>query len=220
MKKISVIILMAGAMMLLSSCAGVFSLRNPKISKAELGSRKSAEKLAPVKFEDFENGAVVGGYSYANTAGGASASYGISDPDTDKAKKGQYAAKAVVNTGTDSDWGCGWGSMSSYGSYIDAAGREFMTMWVKAPNEKTFYVFCNESAANGADGEFWNSPSQTGAGDWTYYEIPFDEFFRNIYSGNQEGNLQMDISGIGVIGLQAGGNQGKFELLIDEIWIK
>lgn len=220
MKKIVIAAAVLSVAVLLTSCAGIFTLRNPNLSKADAAVKKSGESLLPVKFEDFENGAIVGAYSYANTAGGASASYGISDPGTDKAYKGQYAAKAVVNTGTDSDWGCGWGSMSSYGSFIDASGREFLTMWVKAPSEKTFYVFCNESAANGADGEFWNSPSQTGAGGWTYYEIPFDEFFRNIYSGNQEGNLQMDISGIGVIGLQAGGNQGKFEVLIDEIWMK
>jgi len=78
----------------------------------------------------------------------------------------------------------------------------------------------NEAAANGGDGEYWNSPSQTGAGKWAYYEIPFDEFFKNIYSGSQAGNNDIDPPAIGVVGVQLGGMQGKGTVYLDDIWLK
>ncbi len=219
MKKISIITAIIAALVF-TSCAGVISFRNPKAAKAAKTSGE-VKKLAPVKFEDFENGTMVGGYGYANTAGGASVKYIIGDPSADKAHGGQYCAKANYDTGTNGDWGCGFGCQSSYGAgYIDASDREYISFWAKLPEGVTFYAFVNEAAANGGDGEFYNGPSQTGAGKWYEYLIPLDEFFKNIYSGSQMGNNQMDKSGIGTVGFQVGGNQGKAAFLVDDIWFK
>lgn len=200
-------------LLLVSSCAGVISFRNPKALKDVAAADN--KPLAPVKFEDFENGTLAGAYSYANQAGGASVTYGI---NTNKPYAGQYCAKSVFNSGTDSDWGCGFGSGTTYGPYVDATGRNSVRFMAKAPANTTFYVFVNESGANGADGEFWNSPVQTGSGDWQEYVIPFDELFRNVYSGVQDGNYEIDASGIGTVGAQIGGLQGKGELFIDDIY--
>jgi hypothetical protein len=198
---------------MLSSCAGVISFRGPNTARSASVAADN-KPLPPVKFEDFENGTLNGPYGYGNTGGGASVTYAISQ---EKPHSGQYCAKAAFNTGTNSDWGCGFGSGSTYGPYIDASGRNAISLWVKCPEGKTFYVFINESGANGADGEFWNSPDQTGAGDWKEYVIPFDEFFRNIYSGVQDGDYTFDASGLGTVGAQLGGNQGKGDLYIDDI---
>jgi hypothetical protein len=208
------------ASLLVTSCAGVLTFRNPKAPKAVIGAG-AAKAAAPVKFEDFENGTLVGSYGYGNTGGGASVKYVIGDPSADKAHSGQYCAKAVFDTGLNGDWGCGFGSQSSYGSgYIDASGHESITFWVNAPEGTTFYCFINESGANGADGEFYNGPDMTGAGKWTEYTVMFDELHKNIYSGSQMGNNQFDPSGVGTVGFQLGGNQGKGNFLVDDIWFK
>jgi len=212
----NIIISAVAALFFFSACAGVISVRNPKMPKTETAAVERQD-LPPVLFEDFESGTLHGSYSYANRVGGASAAYSISVPGTDTARAGEYSAKAVVNTGTDSDWGCGFGASPEAG-FVDASGRDAVSLWVNAPPGKTFYVFVNEAGANDADGEFWNSPDQTGTGDWNEYIIPLDEFFRNIYSGNQEGNLNFDTSGIGTVGLQFGGNQGRFEVFVDDIY--
>jgi hypothetical protein len=214
-KKYLFLIIGIAAAMLVTSCAGILSFRNPKVSKASAAGAADNKPLDPVKFEDFENGTLNGAYSYGNTAGGASVTYGISQ---EKPHKGQYCAKAPFNSGTDSDWGCGFGSGSTYGPSTDATGRNSISIGVKAPANTTFYVFINESGANGADGEFWNSPLQTGSGVWQEYIIPFDEFFRNIYSGVQDGNYNFDTSGLGTVGAQIGGAQGKGDLYIDDIY--
>jgi hypothetical protein len=203
------------AAVLVTSCAGVISFRSPKDLKGADTMAADNTPKASVKFEDFENGTLNGSYGYGNTAGGASVSYGIS---TEKPNKGQYCSKAAFNSGTDSDWGCGFGSGSSYGPYIDASGRNSISLWAKAPANVTFYVFVNEAGANGGDGEFWNSPTQTGSGEWQEYVIPFDELFRNIYSGVQDGNYNFDASGLGVVGAQIGGAQNKGDLYIDDIY--
>ena len=46
----------------------------------------------------------------------------------------------------------------------------------------------------------------------------YDEFFKNIYSGNQAGNNDFDATGIGVVGVQFGGNQGKGRVYLDDIY--
>mgnify|MGYP000515983772 CR=1 FL=1 len=84
----------------------------------------------------------------------------------------------------------------------------------------TFYVFCNEGAANNADGEFWNGPDMTGTGKWTEYVIPYDELHRNIYAGNQAGNNTFDPSAISVILIQLVFKQGKCELFVYDIYFK
>lgn len=215
MKKYSYVIMAMVAAILLTSCAGVVSLRNPKASKTSGAAVLDNKPLDPVKFEDFENGALTGSYGYGNQAGGASVTYGASQ---EKPHKGRYSAKAPFNSGTDSDWGCGFGSNSSYGPYVDASGRNSISVWAHLPANVTFYVFINESGANGGDGEFWNSPVQTGTGDWQEYIIPFDEFFRNIYAGVQDGNYNFDASGLGTVGAQIGGNQGKGDMYIDDVY--
>ncbi len=204
------------AILLFSSCAGIISFRSPNSGQSAVAAADANKPLPPVKYEDFENGTLQGAYGYGNQVGGAGVVYAITQ---EQKHGGQYSAKAAFNTGTDSDWGCGFGSSSTYGPYIDANGRNSISMWVKAPEGTTFYVFINEAGANGGDGEFWNSPDQTGAGDWKEYLIPFDEFFRNIYSGVQDGNYSFDASGIGTVGAQCGGNQGKGDLYIDDIYL-
>lgn len=218
-KRYLVISIMLTVNLILGSCAGVVGFR--KIGTAKSTVKASELKdLPPVKFEDFENATLAGAYNYANKAGGASANYMLSNPG-EPVHSGQYSAKAIVNTGTDSDWGCGFGASTSYGQgYVDATGRTKISVWIKAPEGMTFYIFCNEASANGADGEFYNSPDQTGSGDWKEYVVPFDEFFRNIYSGNQTGNYEFDPSGIATVGIQVGGNQGKGVLYIDDIYLK
>jgi hypothetical protein len=145
----------------------------------------------------------------------------MGNPGEDTAHGGQYCAKADYNTGTNSDWGCGFGSASSYGAgYFDASGREFITFWANVPENVTFYVFVNEASANGADGEFWNGASVTGSGTWVEYSVPFDELYKDVYSGSQMGNNAFDPSGIGVVGFQIGGNQGKGKFLVDDIYFK
>jgi hypothetical protein len=214
-EKRHVIIMATAFVFMLSSCAGIISVRNPKSPKLAAGSGDDGKALDPVKFEDFENGTLNGSYSYGNKLGGASVTYGVSQ---EKPHNGQYCAKAPFNSGTDSDWGCGFGSNSSYGPYVDATGRNSISLRIKCPANVTFYVFINESGANGADGEFWNSPVQTGTGEWQEYVIPFDEFFRNIYSGVQDGNYNFDPAGLGTVGAQIGGAQGKGDFYVDDIF--
>jgi hypothetical protein len=206
---------------LMSSCAGIVSLKQPEISGGRAPDQKYVPKKPPVKFEDFEAGTIVGGYSYANNAGAASAKVGVSDPAADKANSGNYCAKADMNTGTNGDWGCGIGFQSVYGGgYIDAKDREYLDMFIKAPKGFKFYVFVNEAQANGADGEYWNGPGQTGSGDWKEYVISMENFSKNIYSGNQAGNNSIDMTGIGTVGIQADGAQGKGVVLIDDVYFK
>jgi hypothetical protein len=222
MKNIKFLILSSLIIFLFTSCAGVITLKEPKISGGKAEEKKYVPKKPPVLFEDFEAGTVIGGYSYANTAGGASAKYMISNPDNpeEKAHSGRFCSKAIFNTGTNADWGCGFGSQSVYGSFIDAKDREYISIWVKAPKGIKFYIFCNEAFANGADGEYWNSPDITGTGDWKLYEIPMETFYKNIYSGNQSGNNMVDMTGIGTVGAQIGGAQGEGLLFIDDIYFK
>lgn len=220
MKKIALIASAMISAMLISSCAGVLTFRNPNASRA-VKSAGPAQNAAPVKFEDFENGTLVGSYGYANTAGAASVKYVMGDPSADKAHAGQYCAKAVYNSGVNSDWGCGFGSASSYGAgYVDATGREKVSFWANLPEGTTFYCFINEANANGADGEFYNGPDMTGSGKWAEYTVMFDELHKNIYSGSQLGDNQFDAGGISVVGFQVGGNQGKGTFLVDDVWFK
>ena len=223
MKKLTLIITALITTILLASCAGVISLKTPDIYGGKSAEKKYVPKKPPVKFEDFEAGTIVGGYSYANTAGNASAKVMISDPalSSDKAHAGKYCAKGIYNTGTNGDWGCGFGFQSVYGGgYIDAKDREYADLWIKAPQGAKFYVFVNEAAANGADGEYWNSPGLTGAGDWKEYEIAMDSFYKNIYSGTQGGNNMIDMVGIGTVGVQLDGGQGSGTLYIDDVYFK
>jgi hypothetical protein len=219
-KKSIAIITAAFAAILISSCAGVLTLKTPVISGGKIETNVYVAKKPPVLFDDFEAGTVVGAYSYANTAGGASAKLSVSDP-TDTPHGGKYCAKVVFDSGTNADWGCGFGCQSTYGSgFIDATDREYISMWIKAPENVGFYVFVNEATANGGDGEFWNGPHATGSGKWELYEEPLDEFTRNIYSGNQGGNNNMDVQAIGTVGIQIDGSMGKGELFFDDIWFK
>ncbi len=221
MKKIFPVVTALISVFILASCAGVISLKQPEITGGRAAEKKYVPKKPPVKFEDFEAGTVVGGYSYANGAGAASAKIMISAPAADKAHTGTYAAKADFNTGTNGDWGCGFGFQSVYGGgYIDAKDREYIGLWVNAPKGMKFYVFVNEAAANNADGEYWNSPGITGMGEWKEYEISMEDFYKNIYSGSQFGNNSIDMTGIGTVGLQVDGNQGPGIILIDDVYFK
>lgn len=221
MKKIITAIPALILIFLLASCAGVITFKTPDIYGGKLAEKKYVPKKPPAKFEDFEAGTIVGGYFYANTAGNASAKITISDPAADKPHTGKYCAKAVYNTGTNADWGCGFGFQSVYGGgYIDAKDREYVDLWINAPQGVKFYVFVNEASANGADGEYWNSPGQVGAGEWREYVISMDSFYRNIYSGTQGGNNIIDMSGIGTVGAQLDGGQGSGVLYIDDVYFK
>jgi hypothetical protein len=203
-----------------AGCAGVVTLRSPNRPKP-VKAAGPVKEAAPIKFEDFENGTLVGSYSYANTAAGASAKYMIGDPSKDKAHTGQYCAKAVYNSGTSSDWGAGFACSTSYGAgYIDATGRKSVVFWANVPEGTTFYCFCNEANANGADGEFWNGPDLTGSGKWVEYTVDFEDMHKNIYSGSQTGDNELDPSGLAVVGFQVGGNQGNGTFLVDDIWFK
>jgi hypothetical protein len=206
---------------ILTSCSGIFVIKTPKITGGKIDAKGYVAKKPPVLFDDFEAGTVVGAYAYQNSAGGASAKLMISEPATDKPHGGKYAAKAVFDTGTNADWGCGFGCQSTYGGgYIEATGREYVSMWVKVSEGIAYYIFVNEATANGADGEFWNGPSMTGSGDWQLYEVPLEDFYKNIYSGTQGGNGVMDLSGLGTVGAQLGGAQGKGEFMMDDIYFK
>lgn len=207
--------------LIFSSCAGIFALKTPKITGGKIEAKGYVPKKPPVIFDDFEAGTVVGAYAYQNGAGSASAKLMISEPATDKPHGGSYAAKAVFDTGTDATWGCGFGAQSTYGGgYIDATGREYLSMWVKVNEGIIYYIFVNEASANGADGEFWNGPPMTGTGDWQLYEVPLEDFYKNIYSGTQGGNGVIDLSGLGTVGSQLNGAQGKGEFLMDDIYFK
>ncbi|HRU39282.1 MAG TPA: hypothetical protein P5511_05350, partial [Candidatus Goldiibacteriota bacterium] len=130
MKKTIIISAALAVAVFFASCAGVITLKTPQITGGKAAEKAYVPKKPPVKFEDFEAGVIVGGYSYANQAGGASAKVMASDPSTDKAYMGNYSAKAVYNTGTNSDWGCGFGFQSVYGGgYIDAKDREYVELW-------------------------------------------------------------------------------------------
>jgi len=209
------------AAFVLSSCAGVVEVKAPGIKGGKIEKKKYVPKKPPVLFEDFEAGTVVGAYSYANSAGAAYAKMTISNPETDKAHGGRYAARANFDTGTNSDWGCGFGAQSVYGGgFIDARQREYISAWVKAPAGTKYYMFVNEASMNGADGEYWNGPLVTANGKWQLYEFPLEEFYRNIYSGSQDGNNVVDPVGIGTVGAQLGGAQGSGQFFIDDIYFK
>jgi hypothetical protein len=215
MKKYQLIIIALCALFLVPSC----TLKVPGIKGGILEAKAEKKKVKPVLFEDFEAGTVVGSYSYANTGGNATAEKFIAVND-DK-HSGSYSAAASFDTGTDSAWGVGIGFQSAYGGgYIDAKERDTFSAWVKAPAGMSFYFFVNEAQDNGADGEFWNSPNQTGTGKWELYEISTDDFFKNIYSGNQSGNNKLDMTGIGTVGLQFAGAIGKGRVYIDDVWFK
>lgn len=222
MRKIINSILVFITIFMFNSCAGLITLKTPKITGGKIETEKKyIPKKPPVLFEDFEAGTVIGAYSYANTAGGASAKYVISEPGKDEPHSGKYCAKAIYDSGTNSDWGCGFGAQSAYGGgFIDAKDREYISLWIKAKPGLNFYVFCNEASANGADGEYWNSPNLLGTGKWELYEIPMEQFYKNVYSGNQQGNNVIDMTGIGTVGAQIGGAQGAGELFIDDIYFK
>ncbi len=215
MKKTAMITAAVCAVFIITSCAGVISFRKPGAKRVQTATEEQ-KALSPVLFDDFETGSIDGSYSYANTAGSASMSkFSVT---SDEKHGGNYSAVAEFDTGISSEWGCGAAVIKNGG--IDATGRKMLTAWAYAPEGMIFYFFVNETGANGADGEYWNSSNQTGAGKWAYYEIPLDEFFKNIYSGNQAGNNDIDSSGIGNVGVQFGGNQGKGKIYIDDIIIK
>ena len=221
MKKLNTIVFAIITAIFLVSCAGVVTLKTPGITGGKIEKKKYVPKKPPVLFEDFEAGTVVGGYGYANTAGGASAKLMISDPSADEAHGGTYAAKAVYDTGTNTDWGAGFGFQSAYGGgFIDAKGRQYISAWVKAPQGTNYYLFVNEANANGADGEFWNGPGKMASGKWDHYWVSFDDFSKNIYSGNQDGNNLLDPVGIGTVGAQLGGAQGEGEFFFDDVEFK
>ena len=219
-KSILTVLTIIMAAILTVGCADVLVFRSPFRPKP-VKEAGPVVPVKPVKFEDFENGTLVGSYAYANTAAGASCKYLIGDPSKDKAHSGQYCAKAIYNSGTSSDWGSGFGASTSYGAgYIDATGRTSVVFWANVPEGTTFYCFCNEANANGADGEFWNGPDMTGSGKWMEYTVAFEDMHKNIYSGSQTGDNELDPSGIGVVGFQVGGNQGNGTFLVDDIWFK
>lgn len=203
---------------LITSCAGLITLKTPEITGGKIEKAKYVAKKPPALFEDFEAGTLVGAHTYANNAANAWAKYQISDPAKDQAKNGRFCAKAEFFTGSDSAWGCGFGSQSVYGGgFVDAKDREYINVWIKAPKGMKFYLFVNEARANGADGEYWNSMDLTGTGDWKEYDTAMDTFFKNIYSGNQTGNNMVDMGGIGTVGIQVGGAQGEGVIYIDDI---
>jgi hypothetical protein len=203
-----------------ASCAGVITFKTPVLTGGKIEKNSYKPKKPPVLFDDFEAGTVVGAYSYANSAGGASAKMIVSETG-DKAHGGSYCAKTIFDSGTNADWGCGFGCQSTYGGgFIDATDREYVSLWVSAPEGVQFYVFVNEATANGADGEFWNGPVKTGTGSWMLYEVALEDFYKNIYSGNQTGDGVMNLSGLGTVGVQIAGAVGKGTFYMDDIWFK
>jgi len=219
MKKIALIILTFIISLVFMSCAGMVEVKTPGITGGKLAAKSEKKKFKPVLFEDFEAGTAVGSYSYANTGGNASAEKFIAT--TDEKHGGNYSAYSSFDTGADGAWGVGIGTQSAYGGgYIDAKDRDTFSIWVKAPAGMPFYFFCNEAQDNKGDGEFWNSPNQTGTGKWDVFEISMDEFYKNIYSGNQEGNNAVDMTAMGTVGLQFSGSVGKGTVYIDDIFFK
>jgi len=217
-KLIGMLLVSMGAVLLFISCAGVISLRNPKMTGGIIEEKKPQAKKPPVLFDDFETGAIIGGYGFANTAGAASVKYVISDQDP---HGGKYCGHAIYDTGTNSDWGCGFAGSTPYGGgYIDASGRSSIDFWVKCPEGLGFIVMLAEASANGADGEHWRSPGQTGTGKWTEYTIDFEDFAKDIYSGNQNGNNILDTAGLATVGFQLDGASGKGDFFVDDIWFK
>jgi len=209
----------AAAVLFITSCAGVVELKTPAIYGGKIAKKTEAKKVKPVLFEDFEAGTAVGAYAYANQGGNASAEKFVAV--TDEKHGGQYSAMTQFDTGADGAWGCGIGTQSAYGGgYIDCSGRDTFSIWVNAPAGYSFYFFVNEAQDNNGDGEFWNSKKVAGKGRWTLYEIPMDEFFKNIYSGTQDGNNTIDMSAIGTVGIQFDGAIGKGKAYIDDIYFK
>jgi len=218
-KKIKFIAYITAAMFVLTSCAGVVEVKAPGITGGKIEAKAEKKKFKPVLFEDFEAGTAVGSYSYANTGGNASAEKFVATMD--EKHGGNYSAFSSFDTGADGAWGVGIGTQSAYGGgYIDAKERDTLSVWVKAPAGMPFYFFCNEAQDNGGDGEFWNSPNQTGTGKWDLYEISMDDFYKNIYSGNQEGNNAVDMTAMGTVGLQFAGSVGKGTVYIDDVYFK
>jgi len=219
MKKTALIILTFIISLAFTACAGMIEVKTPGITGGKLAAKSEKKKFKPVLFEDFEAGTAVGSYSYANTGGNASAEKFIAT--TDEKHGGNYSAYSSFDTGADGAWGVGIGTQSAYGGgYIDAKDRDTFSIWVKAPAGMPFYFFCNEAQDNSGDGEFWNSPNQTGTGKWDLFEISMDEFYKNIYSGNQEGNNAVDMTAMGTVGLQFSGSVGKGTVYIDDIYFR
>ncbi len=217
-KSIVLFVLSLGAIFLLMSCAGLITFKNPKLTGGKIEEKKPMAKKPPILFDDFETGAIIGGYGFANTAGGASVKYIITDQNP---HSGKYCAKAIYDSGTNSDWGCGFASSTPYGGgYIDASGRSSVSAWVNCPEGTGFIMMLAEASANGADGEHWRSYSLTGAGKWAEYVIDLEDFAKDIYSGNQNGNNQLDASGIATVGFQIDGAVGKGDFYVDDIWFK
>ena len=217
-KSIGLFVLSLGAIFLLMSCAGVISFKNPKLTGGKIEQPTPVAKKPPILFDDFETGALIGGFGFANTAGGASVKYLISDQNP---HGGKYCARAIYDTGTNSDWGCGFAVSTPYGpGYIDASGRTSVSVWVNCPEGLGFIMMISEASANGADGEHWRSASQTGTGKWSEYVIDFQDFAKDIYSGNQNGNNILDLSAIATVGFQIDGANGKGDFYVDDIWFK
>ncbi|OGX29656.1 MAG: hypothetical protein A3F87_01660 [Omnitrophica WOR_2 bacterium RIFCSPLOWO2_12_FULL_51_24] len=152
-------------------------------------------------------------------------------PSGGQSAEGRLYLKCVIDTG--GGWGCGFGvpcdvkSANSDGS-IDLQGFKGIRITMSLTDTMPFSVFINESGANdagrdeynsvnGADGESFASDSDGGTGKIETYDYPFEKFtFRNVY-GNQGGNKTLDLQAVRNIDLYFPGNNGTGQCDIYEV---
>lgn len=136
-----------------------------------------------IKYEDFEGAALVGGYTYADTANGASSSEALVTTEHSTCLQ---ALEATINMGAGTYAAVGFGSNFYAPDVINAAGSTYMRLWMKSSQAVDFKVSFSEyrgTPATSAD-EGWTSPQQsyTATGSWQAFMIYIPNFTENIYN--------------------------------------
>ncbi|MGH7441070.1 MAG: hypothetical protein ACREKE_00195 [bacterium] len=197
----------------LAGCPGVIEFKG---NGGPVAPDKST--VAPILFESFEKG-VTGTYTYGPTGAGAKCVVSVDDS---VAHSGSKSMRVDYETGTGT-YGPGFGFGSDFlpgEGFFDATGTLALQMWLKAPRGLIFQVCLKEGTVNGADGEFYLAPQDTGTGSWHRYSFPYSQFTRSIYSGNQAGDDTFEVSCIVGMQIQLNQNAGDGTLWIDDIYFR
>jgi len=197
----------------LAGCPGVIEIKS-----RDGKSGVVASTVDQILYEDFERG-VTGTYTYGPDNAGAKIAVAA---DTTVVHGGGKSMRVDYESGTGA-YGPGFGFGSNYlpkAGYFDAKGTVALQVWLKAPRGVVFQVCLKEGTANGADGEFYLAPQETGTGAWKRYSFPYAGFTRSIYSGNQAGDDQFEVTAIVGMQIQLNQNQGDGSLYIDDIYFK
>lgn len=203
---------LAALIPVLAGCPGVIEIKSKGAKVATVSTH------APILYEDFEQG-VTGTYTYGPDGAGAKIAVAT---DSTIMHGGSKSMRVDYETGNGS-YGPGFGFGSNYTpkvGYFDATGTLAVQMWIKAPRGLTFQVCVKEGAANGADGEFYLAPQDTGTGAWKRYTFPYSGFTRSIYSGNQSGDDIFEVSAIVGMQIQLNQNSGDGALYVDDVYFK